>query len=75
MKNNSNGRGRIGVTTENSTGRNTGFVDRRTGQEMTRPELVSNIRNGLYPNYHVRVINGVETPVSNPDGKPGNNLG
>ena len=25
-------------------------------------------------NYHNRVVNGIKTPCSNPDGKPGNNL-
>ncbi|MCB0419464.1 MAG: hypothetical protein KDD61_00600 [Bdellovibrionales bacterium] len=67
--------GRVSVTRETSTGRNTGFVDNRTGQNMTRPQFVSEIRSGNYSDYHVRNINGVPTPASNPDGKKGNNLG
>ena len=41
---------------------------------MTRAGFVSAIEKGSYPNYHVRNIIGVKTPVSNPDGKEGNNL-
>jgi len=63
------------VTSENSTGRNTRFQDQKSGQEMTRAQFAKQIRQGNYPEYHVRVINGVQTPVSNPDGSSGNNLG
>lgn len=41
---------------------------------MTRAEFVREIERGNYPNYHVRDINGVKTPASNPDGNPRNNL-
>jgi hypothetical protein len=41
---------------------------------MSRSQFVKKIENGNYPNYHVRNIGGVKTPVSNPDGKSGNNL-
>jgi hypothetical protein len=37
-------------------------------KEMSRGEFVRQIQQGDYPNYHVRIINGVPTPVSNPDG-------
>ena len=65
---------RVSVTSEAETGRNTGFRDNRTGATMSRPEFVRQIEQGKYPNYHVRVINGVPTPVSNPDGSENNNL-
>ncbi len=65
----------VSVTSETSTGRNEKFKDNSTGQNMTRTQFVSGIKNGNYGNYHVRIINGVATPVSNPDGKKGNNLG
>lgn len=71
----SKSKGRVSVTNETETGRNTGFVDNRTGREMSRPEFVNQIQSGNYPNYHVRDVNGVPTPASNPDGKKGNNLG
>ena len=67
-------RGRVRVTQESPTGRNQEFVDTRTGQTMTRPEFVQQIEIGYFEKYHVRNINGVKTPVSNPDGKEGNNL-
>lgn len=65
---------RVKVTGENDTGRNVAFQDTKTGEEMTRPVFVQKIANGEYPNYHNRIINGVKTPVSNPDGSEGNNL-
>lgn len=66
---------RISVTHENSTGRNTNFHDNYTGTNMTRAQFVRQINNGNYENYHVRNINGVPTPVSNPDSSRNNNLG
>ena len=67
---------RIKGTQESGTGRNLRFKDPRSGQEMNRQQFVRKIESGKYENdYHVRKINGVKTPVSNPDGKEGNNLG
>lgn len=66
---------RISVTSENSTGRNMTFHDNYTGTDMTRAQFVSQINKGNYENYHVRNINGVDTPVSNPDSSSRNNLG
>ena len=68
-------RKRVSVTVESNTGRNQKFHDNFTGQDMNRAEFVREIEQGNYPNYHVREINDVKTPVSNPDGKSGNNLG
>lgn len=68
-------RKRITVTQESSTGRNLGFCDNRTGETMTRTGFVREIERGNYPDYHVRKVNGVKTPVSDPDGSAGNNLG
>lgn len=69
------GRKRVTVTNQTDTGRNTKFHDNYTGQDMTRNQFVKAINNGNYDNYHVRVIGGVETPVSNPDITRNNNLG
>jgi len=66
--------GRIKVTKENDSGRNLRFLDTRTGQEMTRAQFVKQIENDQYPNYHVREINKIKTPVSNPDETKNNNL-
>ena len=63
------------VTSESKTGRNTRFVDTRAKNEMTRTQFVHGIEAGKFPDYHVRVLNGVKTPVSNPDGSSRNNLG
>lgn len=68
-------RKRITVTDETDTGRNQQFRDNLKGRTMTRSEFVRQIENGNYDNYHVRVINGVPTPVSNPDRSENNNLG
>lgn len=66
---------RIKVVDETESGRNQRFQDTRTGEEMSRGELVRRIEKGEYPHYHVREVNGVKTPCSNPDGSEGNNLG
>lgn len=66
---------RVSVTRESSTGRNTQFRDNWTGKTMSSPQFVRSIENGQYPHYHVRVINHVPTPVSNPDRSTNNNLG
>lgn len=67
-------RKRISVTRESDSGRNVGFRDNYAGGTMTRAQFVSAIEAGKYPHYHVREINGVKTPVSNPDGSERNNL-
>ncbi len=66
---------RITVTTENENGRNTTFHDNYKNTDMTRTQFVNEIKQGNYPNYHVRIINGVNTPCSNPDKSTNNNLG
>ena len=65
---------RVTVTRESSSGRNLNFVDDSTGKQMTRAQFVKEIHAGNYSDYHVRKINGIATPVSNPDGSSRNNL-
>lgn len=65
---------RITVINEDSSGRNQKFKDNTTGETMSRPQFVQKIKKGDYPNYHIRNINGIETPVSNPDKSENNNL-
>lgn len=66
---------RVTVTNQTSSGRNTKFHDNYTGKDMTRSQFVNQIKQGNYDNYHIRTINGIETPVSNPDNSSNNNLG
>lgn len=67
-------RKRITVTKESKSGRNEKFHDNYTGKDMTRAQLVKEIKNGNYDNYHIRELNGIKTPVSNPDSSKNNNL-
>ena len=62
------------VTSESDSGRNQNFHDNRSGKDMTRAGFVKEIEQGNYGDYHVRVVNGIKTPVSNPDSSEGNNL-
>ncbi len=62
------------VTNENESGRNLNFHDNKTGKDMSRTVFVREIEQGNFDDYHVRLINGIKTPVSNPDGSEGNNL-
>lgn len=66
---------RVSVTGENDSGRNVTFRDNVNGKEMTRSQFVKEIERGNYDNYHIRVINDIKTPVSNPDKSENNNLG
>ncbi|MDW7668049.1 MAG: hypothetical protein SCJ93_04435 [Bacillota bacterium] len=67
-------RKKISVTKESDTGRNLKFKNNYTGKSMTRSQFVDEIKKGNYDNYHIRNINGVATPVSNPDKSTNNNL-
>lgn len=62
------------VTVESGSGRNQKFHDTKSGKNMTRTEFVAQIESGKFPDYHVRKINGLNTPVSNPDKSESNNL-
>jgi hypothetical protein len=42
---------------------------------MNANQFVQSIENGKYEDYHVRVINGIKTPVSNPSKSGTDNLG
>ena len=68
-------RPRVSTTEESSSGRNQRFHDNRTNEAMTRAEFVRAIEAGKYPDYHVRVVNGIKTPASDPDSSEDNNLG
>lgn len=59
---------KIKVTKETKKGRNQKF-------EISRADLVKGIEQGIYPDYYIRVINGIKTPCSKPDKSKNNNLG
>lgn len=66
----------VHTTRETKTGKNTNFRDKSTGKDMTRKAFVKEINQGKYSkDYHVRIINGIATPASNPDKSKKNNLG
>lgn len=67
-------RKKVTVTKESNTGRNLRFRDNYNGNEMSRSAFVGKIKKGNYDNFHIRKINGIETPVSNPDKSKNNNL-
>ena len=61
--------GKVIVLQESSSGENTRFRDIRTGAKMTRGEFVRAVEKGNYPDYHVRIIDGVKRPVLNGGGE------
>lgn len=66
------------VIGKTESGRNNMFQDIDNHHIMSRQELVDRIKNpnSVYNNfYYVRKINGIDTPVSKPDGNKKNNLG
>ena len=63
------------VTSESDTGRNQKFHHNYTGKDLTRAALVKEIEAGKHSDMHVRKVNGVKTPVTNPDKAKNNNLG
>jgi len=65
----------VKVVAENDNGRNVKFIDTKTGETMNRAEFVKKIEEGNYDDYHIRKINGIKTPASDPDTKESNNLG
>ena len=65
---------RITVTSESGTGRNLCF-DAPIGENVSRQRMAQEIRAGQHDGYHVRVINGLATPVSNPNRSSKDNLG
>lgn len=67
-------RKRVKVVKESDSGRNQKFHDNYSGADMTRLQFVKEIKKGNYENYHVRKVNGLDTPVSNPDRTVDNNL-
>lgn len=66
---------RVSVIEESDTGRNKKFIDNKTGKTMTRAQFANEIDNEKYKDYHVRKVNNLRTPVSNPNTDEDDNLG
>tara|TARA_Y100000590_G_C15269184_1_gene844330 strand:- start:127 stop:357 length:231 start_codon:yes stop_codon:yes gene_type:complete len=64
----------IVVLTEDEKGRNQLFFDLFMQKSLTREEFVTKIKENEYPGYFIKIINGIETPVSKPDDHNTNNL-
>ncbi|MBT3235097.1 MAG: hypothetical protein HN353_04035 [Bdellovibrionales bacterium] len=62
------------VLKEGEKGRNEVFFDLIKNIMLSREEFVASIESGDYPAYSVKIINGLPTPVSKPDGRETNNL-
>lgn len=65
---------RLRVLKQSKTGRNELFQDVHSKKILTRKQVIDCIKHGDYPDYHLRIINGKETPCSNPDNDKFNNL-
>lgn len=65
---------RVKTIKENETGRNVRFQDTKTKKEMTDKGFVRAIKKGEYEGYHIRNINGIDTPAANPNGDTSDNL-
>ena len=67
----------VKVLKESDTGRNILFQNISNHEIMTRTEFVSRIKSptsSYHKDYMVKVINGIETPVSRPDKYTSNNI-
>ena len=60
---------------KSKSGRNELYYDLLKKIVMTRLEFVDSIHAGNYPGYIVKLIHGIDTPVSKRDGKRFNNIG
>jgi M6 family metalloprotease-like protein len=59
---------------EDDEGRNLTFLDELTGTFMDVDQFCSAIELGLYPEYHIRVVNDRRVPASNPNSLVSDNL-
>ncbi len=63
------------VIKESTTGENLEFLDIDSKRVMSKDQFIAEIKQGNYPKYSIRNINGTEVPVSNQDRFDFNNLG
>ena len=67
--------GSVIVLQQEKRGKNILFFDVCQKRILSRHEFVTQIRNGKYPGYEIRTINGAAIPFSKRDFNPDNNLG
>jgi len=72
---NDNSSRRVIVLKQNEKGRNELFYDTEKRLLLSCEEFVVLIHSGKYPDYTVKEINGLPTPVSKRDSRSTNNLG
>ncbi len=70
-----NHQSRVVVVREDENLRNVDFVDTVTGETMTREQFVAAIHANAYPEYAVRMIRGLATPVAHANAVTDDNLG
>lgn len=63
------------VLVQEKKGRNVLFFDTVKRKILDASQFVALIEAGQYRGYAVKMVNGVPTPVSNPDERGTNNLG
>lgn len=63
------------VIAETPGGRNVRFWDTKLNVELSRREFVQKIQAGLYPDYKVATLKGIDTPLSKPNKTKADNLG
>lgn len=66
---------RLSVAKESEAGRILVFRDNRTRQVEIGRIFADKVLGGNFGGYHIRIINGIPTIVSNPDRSLANNLG
>jgi hypothetical protein len=65
----------IVAVAKSKSGRNEIFYDIEKRVVLSREDLVAKIEMGFDPGYSVKIIRGIETPVSKRDGRIANNIG
>jgi hypothetical protein len=66
---------KVVVIKESKKGKNLLYLDVDNSTILAKSEFILQIKDGQYPRYEIRTINGEETPVSKKDNTIPNNLG
>lgn len=66
---------KVVVIKESKKGKNLSYFDIENKIVLSKQEFVASIRDGKYPHYEIRIVDGDEIPVSKKDKDVPNNLG
>lgn len=66
---------KIVVIKESKKGKNLSYFDIENKIVLSKQEFVASIRDGKYPRYEIRIVDGDEIPTSKKDKDVPNNLG